>query len=145
MTLDNYFLLKEVTEKTGNEKHYYVKNFKDKIIVLRHLRYISKCCIPYSQRGKLTELYNHIPLSEFVENINLDRRAIEQRIDFMEKHNVTIFNYNIVNNVIFIVVDDELKHYLKHYTPFVMYTNKDYSDCDIKFVKCFADYLIGFY
>lgn len=144
-TLDEYFLLKEVIKVTGKSMAFYLANFKNEIIVSRHDRYIKKNCIEYRYRNKITDLYNHIPLKDFSNHIGLYRGALEKDIYFMKKYNVEIFPYTELENKIYVIVDDELKEYLKVYTPFIAYSYKDYSDLDIKVWKMFASKIIGFY
>lgn len=144
-TLDDYYLLKEVIRVTGYSVNHYRIKFKEDIIILRHDRYIKKKCIEYRFRSKLTDLYNHIPLKEFSDYLGLYRGSLEKEIDFMKKNNVKLFDYTEIENKVYIVIDDELKKYLKKYTAFIMHTFKSYENCDIKFSKLFSTRLIGFY
>ena len=92
-TLDNYFLLKEVIKVTNRPKEYYINNFKDNIIVLRHDRYIEKKYIEYKYRSKLSDLYNHIPLKDFSDYIGLTMGLLEKRIKFMkDNQSIRIFD-----------------------------------------------------
>lgn len=145
-TLDNYFLLKEVIKVTNRPKEYYINNFKDNIIVLRHDRYIEKKYIEYKYRSKLSDLYNHIPLKDFSDYIGLTMGLLEKRIKFMkDNQSIRIFDYAEIENKLYVIVDDELKHYLKNYTAFIVHTFKNYKGCEIKFSKLFSTYIIGFY
>lgn len=144
-TLDDYYLLKEVIRITNNSINHYRIKFKEDIIILRHDRYIKKKCIDYRFRSKLTDLYNHIPIREFREYLGLYQGDLEKDIEFMKKNNVKLFDYTEIENKRYIIVDDELKEYLKRYTGFIMHTFKSYENCDIKFSKLFGTRLIGFY
>jgi len=68
-----------------------------------------------------------------------------RKILFMKKYNVKIFDYIELGSNFYIIVDNELKKYLERYTPFIMYSNCEYSNIDIKASKTFANYIIGFY
>ncbi len=145
-TLCDYYLLKEVTKITGKNAKYYVSTFKEKIIVLRHTRYIERNCIEYKYRKYLTDLYNMIPLKEFAEHITLPRGPLEERYEFMKKNNKMIFfDYTEVENIIYIAIDEELKNLLKKYTPFIISTKEDYVKENIIAYYQFAGFYIGFW
>lgn len=145
-TLCDYFLLKEVIKITGKSTRYYLSNHKEKIIVLRHARYIERNCIEYKYRKQLTDLYNMIPLKEFAEYVTLARGPLEERYEFMKTHNKMIFfDYKEIENIIYIAIDEELKHLLKNYTPFIVSTKEDYRKENVLAYYSFADFYIGFW
>lgn len=145
-TLCNYFLLKEVTKVTGKNTKYYLSNFKDKIIVLRHVRYIERNCVEFKYRKQLTDLYNMIPLKHFAEHITLPRGPLEKQYDFMKKNNKMIFfDYLELENMIYIAIDEELKQLLKKYTPFIISIKDDYNHDDVVAYYRFAGFFIGFW
>lgn len=145
-TLCDYFLLKEVVKVTDKPTNHYLCNHKEKIMVLRHARYIHRDCIEYRYRKNLTDLYNMIPLKEFAEHITLPRGPLEDRYEFMRKNNNMIyFDYTEVENIIYIAIDEELKHLLKKYTPFIVSTKEDYKKDDIVAYYHFAGFYIGFW
>lgn len=145
-TLCDYFLLKEVVKVTDKPTNYYLCNHKEKIMVLRHARYIHRDCIEYKHRKNLTDLYNMIPLKEFAEHITLPRGPLEDRYEFMRKNNNMIyFDYTEVENIIYIAIDEELKNLLKKYTPFIVSTKEDYKKDDIVAYYHFAGFYIGFW
>ena len=145
-TLCNYFLLKEVTKITGKSTKHYLCNFKEKIIVFRHARYIERNCIEYRYRKDLTDLYNLIPLKEFAKHITLPRGPLEERYEFMKKNNNSIyFDFIEVENIIYISIDEELKNLLKKYTPFIISIKDDYKSDEIVAHYQFAGFYIGFY
>lgn len=145
-TLCDYFLLKEVTKVTSKNTKHYASNFKEKIIVLRHARYIKRDCIEYKYRKDLTDLYNMIPLKEFADCINISKGPLEQKIEFMRIHNtMTFFEYKEIEGITYIYVDEELKQLLKKYTPFIAFIGDDYTKIGVKAYYYFAGYCIGFY
>ena len=146
ITLDDYFSFKEVLKITKRTKVYYDHNFKSETIIIRHTKYIKRSVIEYKYREQLTDLFNLIPLRHFSEHVGLSKGTLEKRIDFMKRHNtLDIFEYREIENILYIVVDEEMKGLLKEYTPFVVSINNDYSQYDIKKIKTFADFAIGFY
>ena len=145
-TLCDYFLLKEVVKITGKTTSYFCSNYRERIIVLRHTRYIERSCIDYKHRKNLTDLYNLIPLKELEEHIKITKGPLEQKIEFMRIHNSMIFfGYKEIEKITYISVDDELKGLLKINTPFIAYIGEDYSSMRAKAYYYFAGYCIGFY
>lgn len=146
VTLCDYFLLKEVTKITGKSTNYYLSTHKDEIIVLRHARYIKRNCIEYKHRSKLTSLYNLIPLKELAEKLTLARGPLEDRYEFMKKHNNLIyFNYVEVENIVFIEIDETLKRLLEEYEPFIISIKEDYEKYCLATFYHFAGFYIGFW
>lgn len=145
-TLDEYFLLKEVVKATGETTEYYTYHFKEKITILRHARYIKRECIEFRYRKNLTELYNCIPLKELAQKIGLSKGPLENKLEFMKKHNnMVYFEFKELDNIVYVVIDDELKRLLNNYTSFIVKTNEDYTTFNIKGYYHFCGYVIGFY
>ena len=117
-----------------------------KLIFKETKDYSEKKYIEYKYRSKLSDLYNHIPLKDFSDYIGLTMGLLEKRIKFMkDNQSIRIFDYAEIENKLYVIVDDELKHYLKNYTAFIVHTFKNYKGCEIKFSKLFSTYIIGFY
>lgn len=145
-TLDEYFLLKEVTKITKRTTEHYIYKYKDEIYILRHARYIKRECVEYKYRKELTDLYNCIPLKELSQKIGLSKGPLESKIEFMKKHNnMVYFEFKELDNIIYIIIDDELKALLNDYTSFIVKTTEDYTNINIKFYYHFCGYVLGFY
>jgi len=144
--LDEYYLLKEVIAVTRKTASYYVCNYQEKIITIKHTRYIKRDVIAHKYRKRLTNLYNHIPIKTFCEYIGISYLYLKGKVDFMKKYkNVEFFKYKEIGKSIYIIVDNELKKYLERYTPFRIHIKNDYEHMNIKASKSFANYIIGFY
>lgn len=145
--LDDYYLLKEVTKVTNKTTSHYVWKYREKIITVNKLRYIRRECVKKEDRKKLSNLYNHIPVRLFCDHIGLYKNIIEKKIGFMKDHDhkIEIFKYKEIEDYTYIVVDNNLKRCLQKYVPFVIYTNQDYKDIEVRASVPFANYTIGFY
>jgi hypothetical protein len=145
-TLDEYFLLQEVVRKTDKHAIYYRRNCNDHIITILHNRYIKRKCLPYSQREKMTSLYNCIPLTLFAEYLCCSKKTLIKRIDFMKKNpNIKYFDFKEIEAVTYIEVDDDIKNLVKKYSGVILEMNNECKKFNIKHNRFFGDLNIGFW
>lgn len=142
--LDGLVLLKEVDEIDGikHNSNQLKKMYPEKVIVIRHNSYIYKNVLCSRAQEKITELDNYIQLGALSENMSITKKQFLQRLKFMEKTGIKIFDYIMVSNVYFIRLDTEFKYLFQNYIPFVA----NYGDAD-NLVHCrmLGDLKIGFY
>jgi hypothetical protein len=142
--LDGLALLKEVDEIDG--VHYNSNQLRamypDDIVVMRHTSYIYKECLCPVARDKVTNLDNYIQLGEFTEELRAHKNLIRDRIYFMEKTGMKLFDYTIVGGIKFINIDTEFKYLFQNFQPFIA----NFCDSDhIVHCKLLGDIKIGFY
>lgn len=142
--LEGLALLKEVDEIDG--AIYSAAQLKkirsDDIVVIRHTSYIYRSALCEVARDSVTNLDDYVPLGELVDHLNIHKNLIRERINFMRKTGARLFDYMMVSGIQFIRIDDELKHLLQNYQPFLA----TLGDADsITHCKLLGDLKIGFY
>lgn len=142
--LDNLVLLKEVDEidgvKYGSKQ--LQKMYPDKLVVIRHTTYIYKDVLCDVAKERVTSLDDYVQAGELIDVLSANKSLIKDRIRFMKKTQITLFEYLSIANVYFVKLDEEMKYLFQNYQPFLA----NYADGD-NLVHCrlLGDLKIGFY
>jgi len=142
--LENLALLKEVIAIGGNryKAANIKKNHPHKIVIIKHTAYVYKDILEDSVAHKVTNLDDYVPLGEFEEFVSISRTALRERIYFMNRTGIKIFDYKLICNQYFLKIDDEFKYLLQNYQPFIA-SLKDLKR--VKHCKLIGDLKVGFY
>lgn len=142
--LDNLVLLKEVDEIEGVKysSKQLQKMYPDKLVVIRHTTYIYKDVLCDVAKERVTSLDDYVQAGELIDVLSANKSLIKDRIRFMKKTKITLFEYISIANVYFVKLDEELKYLFQNYQPFLA----NYADGD-NLVHCrlLGDLKIGFY
>lgn len=142
--LDGLALLKEVDciEGASMSSDELKACYPDDIVVIRHNSYIYRRVLCDVTKEQVTRLDDYVSLGDFIENVNIQKRLVSNRINFMEKTNSRFFDYTMVCNMYFIKLDDEFKHLFQYFQPFLA----NLSDAKhVEHCKLLGDLKIGFY
>jgi len=142
--LDGLVLLKEVAEIRGKE--YSVAQIKkihaNKIVIIRHTAYIYKEVLCEQAQREVTSLDGYVPLGELVDYLSVQKSIFHERIDFMQKTGAEFFDYKIVCGMQYVKIDDEFRHLLENYQPFLA---KLGDASNVVACRLLGDLKIGFY
>ena len=142
--LDNLVLLKEVDEIEGAKysSKQLQKMYPDKLVVIRHTTYIYKDVLCDVAKERATSLDDYVQVGELIDVLSANKSLIKDRIRFMKKTKITLFEYISIANVYFVKLDEELKYLFQNYQPFLA----NFADGD-NLVHCrlLGDLKIGFY
>ena len=142
--LDNLVLIKEVDEIEGVKysSEQLKKMYPDKLVVIRHTTYIYKDVLCDVAKERVTSLDDYVQAGELIDVLSANKSLIKDRIRFMKKTKITLFEYISIANVYFVKLDEELKYLFQNYQPFLA----NYADGD-NLVHCrlLGDLKIGFY
>lgn len=141
--LDGLVVLKEIDEVDGISytSAYFKKKYNRNIVYIRRVAYIYAHVLPEEILSKVTILDDYIPLGELVEHISIQKSLIMDRIKFMSNTGAKLFCHKLIGGVWFINVDDEFKHLLQNYQPFLL----TLKDTEFEHLKMLGDMKIGFY
>lgn len=142
--LDDLILLKEIDEIEGVKysSEQLKKMYPEKIVVIRHTSYIYKDVLCDIAREKTTSLDDYIQAGELIEVLSANKSLIKDRIKFMKKTKIDLFEYLSISNVYFVKLDEEFKHLFQNYQPFLA----NFADGDnLLHCKRLGDLKIGFY
>jgi hypothetical protein len=142
--LDDLALLKEVDRAKGGKdsSQSLKKKYPHKVIIINHMAFIKKDILCDTTKRQVTDLSNYVQLSHLAEKINTSKKVLLERIYFMEKTSIKLFDYIKICDIWFINIDDEFKNLLIHKTAF-MANLKDIKN--ITHLKCLGDIKVGFY
>lgn len=142
--LENLALLKEVDEIEGAT--YSSDDLRrlhpSSIVVIRHNSYIYRDVLCDHTKERITNLDDYVPMGEFVEQVKIQKSLLRSRIDFMEATGSRFFDYMKVGNILFIRLDEEFKHLMQHYQPFLA-SLRDAPH--VEHCRLLGDLKIGFY
>lgn len=142
--LENLILLKEIDEIDGvrYSSEQLKKMYPEKIVVIRHTSYIYKDVLCEIARENATPLDDYIQAGELVEVLSANKSLIKDRIKFMKKTKIDLFEYLSISNVYFVKLDEEFKYLFQNYQPFLA----NFADGDnLLHCKRLGDLKIGFY
>ena len=141
--LDGLVLLKEIDciKEAKYSSAELKKLYPEKIVVIRHTSYIYRDVLCYEVKKKITPLDNYIQLGEFADFASINKSLFSKRVKFMKKTGVKLFEYLSLADIHFIKLDNEFKHLLQNYQPFLA----NLQDYELEHCKLIGDLKIGFY
>lgn len=142
--LDDLILLKEIDEIDGvrYSSEQLKKMFPEKVVVIRHTSYIYKDVLCEIARENATTLDDYIQAGELIEVLSANKSLIKDRIKFMKKTKIDLFEYLSISNVYFVKLDEEFKYLFQNFQPFLA----NFADGDnLLHCKRLGDLKIGFY
>lgn len=142
--LDDLVLLKEIDEIAGVQfnSEQLKKMYPEKIVVIRHTSYIYRDALCAIALENATPLNDYIQAGELIEVLAANKSLIKDRIKFMKKTKIDLFEYISIANIYFIKLDEEFKHLFQNYQPFLA----NFADGDnLLHCKRLGDLKIGFY
>ena len=144
--LDDLALLKEIDEisEIDYDSTYLRKQYPSKIVIIRHTAFIKKEVLCDKAINKVTNLTNYLQMGELTEQISLNNRALREKIYYMKKTGMEIFDYKIICGIYFIGVSNKFKELLQEYQPFLA----SYNDAENMIYGkslMLGDLKIGFY
>ncbi|MEA2017792.1 MAG: hypothetical protein U9N59_05030 [Campylobacterota bacterium] len=143
-TLDNLVLLKEVMKVSDNSisRFHLEKKHPNKVIVVKKNSFVYKDIIDNEVASKTTDLSNYLLITELADSLLIDKKTILQRIYFMEKTGIKLFDFIKVCDIYFIKVCDKFKALIQQYQAYLV------SLKDTRVYKDFyllGDLKVGFY